>query len=187
MGHVFQHLGLDYIISNNGLQGYKHFMRNEGHFDIIITDLRMPVFSGQEMITKIRKYELKNQRSSKIPIIVVTGEADENEQSRCLNTLGAHYFINKPINFDTLYGALISLLTLSEGELEEIKENEEKISIKMEENIKLPKRVKHIIVIEDDTFLNTILTQFLQSADFMVDQCYSKSEVRFIYIYILNF
>ena len=197
MKQIFKHFGFRYVIANNGLEGYKAFTQEKHEFDVVITDLRMPVMSGQEMISKIRKQEEKMGKNIKVPIIVTTGESGEMERNRCINILGANNFINKPIKFENLY-ATLSLLLLTGPRakirgLEEVKE-EEKImgssDSSYEEDIprnlmKSKTLMKRILVIEDNKFLNSILTQFIQSSDFLVDQCYSKAEVIYIYIYIL--
>ena len=194
MKQIFQHLGLRYVIAKNGLEGYKKFMKEKKRFDVIITDLRMPVMSGQEMISKIRKLEEKRKINIKIPIIVTTGESGDNERNRCLNILGANYFINKPIKFEDLY-ATLSLLLFHKAPTKLFLEEETKEETKLQKSSKFSNQMntsnsmegitqKRILVIEDDKFLNSIFAQFIQSVDLFVDQCYSKAEVYYIYVYI---
>ena len=192
MKEILKHLGFEYVIANNGLEGFKKFKKKEfGYFDVIITDLRMRIMSGQEMIYKIREYENNHIRENEyhhVPIIVTSGDPGEREKSRCINILRANMFINKPIKFDELFSNLnLVILNSKLDGIEEEKKEEGKINILPEQtNIKNSALLtKRILIIEDDTFLNSILSQFLQSADYIVDQCYSKAGVCiYIYIYI---
>ena len=196
MKQILQHLGFSFTIAKNGQEGFKEYINSNGNFDVIITDLRMPVLSGQGMITKIRKYERRIsggdnwQNIQYVPIIITTGEVEEGERSRCLSHLGANQFINKPIKFENLYAILSLILSIdrpneSKCEEEKLSPQNQTTKNKLQIPLELNKQeITKILVIEDDKFLNSILTQFIQSGEFLVDQIYSKTEVEYIYIYI---
>ena len=63
---------------------------------MIFTDLRMPIMSGQEMIKKIREYEISKNLSS-TPIIIISGEPSEIEIDRCINQLKVNYLPSRYI------------------------------------------------------------------------------------------
>ena len=187
MKEILIHLGFKYKIAKNGLEGYKEFISERPkYFDVIITDLRMSIMSGKEMISKIRTFEEDSRNKEKVPIIVTTGDPNENERKKCIDSLGANLFINKPIKFEELYANLQLLLSNSSEEeyfIEESKEqNLYQKGAKINADIYSP--LQRILVIEDDKFLNSILTQFIQSAGYVVDQSYTKIDVNYIYIYI---
>lgn len=62
---------------------------------LIITDLKMPVISGLDLITSIKK--LKPSQ----PILVITGFADDEETAAALR-LGATAVLEKPLDIEQL-------------------------------------------------------------------------------------
>ena len=73
--------------ARNGREALSMF--EDGAFDLIITDLKMPVAGGIELIEKL------NDRGSEIPLIIMTAYATKDEAITALN-LGATFFIEKP-------------------------------------------------------------------------------------------
>jgi signal transduction histidine kinase/DNA-binding NarL/FixJ family response regulator len=94
--------------------------------DLIVTDLRMPVMDGLEMIEIIRASpELK-----KIKIIASSASAFDADKIRCM-TLGCDDFIAKPIEVPILFDKLSKLLSLEwietlEAQLSNDKDSSEK-------------------------------------------------------------
>jgi len=73
-------------------------------FDLIIADIRMPGMSGVEIIQAI--YEnLKKRNLSKIPVIFITGYADEEikQQAETLNPVA---YIYKPFDNTELFSKI---------------------------------------------------------------------------------
>lgn len=61
--------------------------------DIILTDLRMPLFDGQEFISLIRSSSLYRH----VPIVVLSSSEDSNLKVKCIDQ-GADDFIVKPFS-----------------------------------------------------------------------------------------
>ncbi len=61
----------------------------------LLLDLHMPGKGGQELL------EILIARESRIPVVVMTGNADAKSRSRALNT-GAMAFLEKPVDADIL-------------------------------------------------------------------------------------
>ncbi|MEA3498688.1 MAG: response regulator [Campylobacterota bacterium] len=80
----------------DGEDGLKKF--NEELPDIIISDIRMPNMSGNEMINKIKNI------NPNIPIIVVSGHGRLIDKEN-----KADLFLNKPIKFDKLLESIYNL------------------------------------------------------------------------------
>lgn len=80
----------------DGLDGIEKF--NEEKPDIVISDIRMPNMSGNEMIDKLKEI------SPDTPIIVVTGHGRMLKK-----TNKADLFLDKPIKFDKLIEAIHQL------------------------------------------------------------------------------
>ncbi|MBU1652161.1 response regulator, partial [bacterium] len=68
----------------------------EGEFDVVITDLRMPKLSGTELLEKIK------QKDPNCEVIVLTGFGSSESAIEALQK-GAHDYIKKPPNLDELY------------------------------------------------------------------------------------
>ena len=78
------------VVADNGKEGLEKFQQDE--FDLIITDLSMPVMDGITMIKEIRKI------NSTIPIVVTTAFGSQNEEVEKLQNIGMSAYIMKPID-----------------------------------------------------------------------------------------
>jgi two-component system chemotaxis response regulator CheY len=70
---------------------------NGGNFDLIITDLNMPVMDGLTMIEELRKLPAH----AGVPIIFLTTESDEGMKQRA-KAAGATGWLTKPFNPEQL-------------------------------------------------------------------------------------
>lgn len=77
-------------VADNGKEGLEKFKQSE--FDLIITDLSMPVMDGLTMIKEIRKI------NETIPIIVTTAFGSQNEEVEKLKSVGMSAYIMKPVD-----------------------------------------------------------------------------------------
>jgi DNA-binding NtrC family response regulator len=66
-----------------------HRVVQSSDVDLVVTDLRMPELSGDDVVQKVRTY------SQSLPVIVMSGHATPNDITR-LRQLGASAFIPKP-------------------------------------------------------------------------------------------
>src|ERR1700712_474535 len=79
-----------------------------GHrFDIILTDINMPIMDGLKLVKRIRSDETYKD----VPIIVVTTEGSQEDRSRAL-ALGANAYITKPIQGPQVVAKVKELLQL---------------------------------------------------------------------------
>jgi two-component system chemotaxis response regulator CheY len=76
--------------ASNGVDGLKK-LTSEG-FDLIFTDINMPVMDGLKLVSLVRKDASFNH----IPIVVITTEGAEEDRNRAF-TLGANEYITKPV------------------------------------------------------------------------------------------
>jgi two-component system, chemotaxis family, chemotaxis protein CheY len=63
-----------------------------GPFDIILTDINMPIMDGLKLVRRVRM----NPTYKDTPIVVITTEAAEEDRKRAMD-LGATAYITKPI------------------------------------------------------------------------------------------
>jgi DNA-binding NtrC family response regulator len=76
-----------------GDEGWKRFQK--GDIDLVITDLRMPGISGEELLKRI------SAETPGVPVIVLTGHGTvENAVTAMRN--GAYDFLTKPVNLERL-------------------------------------------------------------------------------------
>ncbi len=78
------------VVADNGKDGLEKFENDK--FDLVISDLAMPIMGGSEMIEKIRLID-KN-----IPIIVTTAYGSQNEEVENLTKIGMSDYVMKPVD-----------------------------------------------------------------------------------------
>ena len=93
---ILTDLGFEPFVAANGEEAYDFIAQGE-EFDIIITDMNMPVMDGMELVGKVRNtpgYE-------DIPVIMVTTESEASQQDLASKT-GVTAFVTKPFKPETL-------------------------------------------------------------------------------------
>jgi len=75
------------------------------HFDLIISDLKMPVMNGITFIKNVKK----DDRFKKIPLVVMTTSEEEEDMQQCNNLCVDGYFL-KSLNFKKYEQEVISIL-----------------------------------------------------------------------------
>ena len=91
--------------AEDGAAGLKRF--SEAEYDLVLTDLNMPLVDGLKLIRHIRAGE----RRRNVPIVVVTTEAGEGDRSRAM-ALGANAYLLKPIHAARVSSAVRDVLGL---------------------------------------------------------------------------
>jgi two-component system chemotaxis response regulator CheY len=76
-------------------------------FDIVVTDINMPIMDGLKLVKRIRSDETHKD----IPIIIITTEGSQEDRSRAL-ALGANAYITKPIQAPQVIAKVKELLKL---------------------------------------------------------------------------
>ena len=107
LGTALELEGYDVKLAENGEVGLK--LIEKGDIDLVITDLRMPGISGEEVIAKV------TGESPGIPVIVLTGHGSIDSAVTAMRN-GAYDFLTKPLNLDRLI--LIVKRALAGRELE---------------------------------------------------------------------
>ena len=74
-------------------------------FDIIITDINMPILDGLKLVKRLRADEAYKD----VPIIIITTEGAEEDRQRAL-ALGANAYITKPIQAPQVIAKVKELL-----------------------------------------------------------------------------
>ncbi|MEO6953211.1 MAG: response regulator [Polyangia bacterium] len=76
-------------------------------FDIILTDINMPIMDGLKLVRRIRSDDALKH----IPVIIITTEGAEEDRQRAL-ALGANTYITKPIQAPQVIAKVKELLAL---------------------------------------------------------------------------
>ncbi|HHP7241123.1 MAG TPA: response regulator [Cyclobacteriaceae bacterium] len=90
----------------NGKQVLKSLEKDD--YDLILMDINMPIMNGIECAREIRK--LKDKKKNAIPIIAITGNADNYTLEQFRNA-GINDFIPKPLNYDFLVDVVKKYIT----------------------------------------------------------------------------
>lgn len=75
-------------------------------YQLIITDMQMPYYSGLKVIEDIRS--LENYKNT--PVIALTGKIDFDELE--YKKLGFNHYMRKPLNINTLYNTIYKILRI---------------------------------------------------------------------------
>jgi two-component system chemotaxis response regulator CheY len=96
--------GLTVIEAQDGVDALRK-LAPPARFDIILTDINMPVMDGLKLVHRVRgDHDLKN-----VPIVVITTEGAEEDRRRAF-ALGASAYITKPIQAPQVIATVKELL-----------------------------------------------------------------------------
>ncbi|GAB7023849.1 HEAT repeat domain-containing protein [Salidesulfovibrio brasiliensis] len=101
---ILTDLGFEPFIATNGQEAFEFIEQGED-FDIILTDMNMPVMDGMELVGKVRN----TPGFEDTPIIMVTTESEGSQQNLAEKT-GVTAFITKPFKPDELKAKINELL-----------------------------------------------------------------------------
>jgi len=97
---------LKVVEADDGVDALKKL--SQQHFDILITDINMPMMDGLKLVSMVRKDEVHKE----IPIIIITTEGAQEDRQRALS-LGANAYITKPIQAPQVISKVKDLLKLA--------------------------------------------------------------------------
>ncbi len=99
MQRSFRRFPIELHCAYHGMQGIVEAVSRRP--DLIITDLKMPLASGEELIDCLSR----NPATTHTPIVVLTGQAVSRKATRSLGS-GVHEVLEKPLVFDDLLEAI---------------------------------------------------------------------------------
>ena len=89
--------------ADDGVDGLKKLAT--GKFDIILTDINMPIMDGLKLVKRVRTDPIHKD----VPIVIITTESAEEDRQRAL-ALGANAYITKPIQAPQVIAKVRELL-----------------------------------------------------------------------------
>jgi two-component system chemotaxis response regulator CheY len=92
--------------ADDGVDGLRKLAT--GRFDIILTDINMPIMDGLKLVKRVRS----DPTHKDVPIIIITTESSEEDRRRALQ-LGANAYITKPIQAPQVIAKVRELLKMA--------------------------------------------------------------------------
>ena len=82
--------GLEVVEAGDGLDALRKIAG--ARFDIILTDINMPILDGLKLVKRLRSDEAYRD----VPVVIITTESAEEDRQRAL-ALGATAYLTKPV------------------------------------------------------------------------------------------
>ena len=96
---------LDVVEADDGVDGLNKL--SAGKFDLVITDINMPIMDGLKLVKRIRTDAVHRD----VPIMIITTEGAAEDRQRALQ-LGANAYITKPIQAPQVISKVKELLNI---------------------------------------------------------------------------
>ncbi len=103
---ALERIGVHAVEANDGAHGWRQLAT--ARFDIILTDVNMPVMDGLKLIAMVRSGGLHQ----KTPIVVITTESAEADRQRA-ESLGASAYLAKPVQSHLVVDTVKRLLQMA--------------------------------------------------------------------------
>lgn len=103
---------LDYLFGTGDVDNIPHYSSL-----LILLDLNLPVLDGYQVLKHLKE----DERTKRIPIIILTTTDDAREVSKCYE-LGCNIYVTKPVEYDKFseairkLGLFLSVVTVPDGE-----------------------------------------------------------------------
>jgi len=124
--------------ASNGAEALEKFLHDS--YDIVLTDMLMPIMNGLELIENIR------QHSEKQEVIVLSADTDSETLSKCIQ-LGVTGYLIKPIDFNQV----LTVLDQSIDKLNAFRENE---VYKTQLESLVHERTEKVLLLQDEQISN---------------------------------
>jgi len=95
---VMTHFGYDVMLASDGAEGME-ILSNGHRFDVVLTDIGMPIVSGHSVAEHIR-----NSERPETPIVAITGQ-----DSQAINRDLFNFVLIKPFRMEALVDVVNSL------------------------------------------------------------------------------
>jgi len=103
-------LGYEVTLAKDGSQAIKIW--EQGDFNLVITDINMPIMNGYELLSLIRQSAAKSHQNTKV--LAMTANALPEEQKR-ISESGFNGYISKPTSISDLQAILLATTDTSQN------------------------------------------------------------------------
>jgi CheY-like chemotaxis protein len=101
--------GHDIVTAQDGAEALEILIREQGAFDLLLTDIQMPVMDGIALaLSAARDFP-------RLTILLMTGFADQRERASNLNAI-AHDVVTKPFSVADIRAAVADALAAGKAE-----------------------------------------------------------------------
>ncbi len=97
--------GYQVTTASHGKEGLDRFLDTPDEFDLILSDIQMPVMDGLEVLKQLR------HKDYDVPVIIMTGHSELEKSIQALR-LGAFDYLLKPLDLSQLYTTLQKLKSI---------------------------------------------------------------------------
>jgi len=105
---MLESMGVHVMLANDGQQAVQ--LTQEGRFDCVLMDMRMPVMDGLQATRLIRG----NADTARLPVVGLTANAASEDHALCIEA-GMLAVVTKPINPPLLFATLAQVLAGNRG------------------------------------------------------------------------
>ena len=116
MGEILEELFKRVVVTSNGqeaLEIYQEASKETKGFDLVISDIQMPVMDGVALSKNIR------EANEKQPIMILSAHSDSDYLVQLIN-IGISKFLSKPINHDDFFSILYDESKKINGQISEL-------------------------------------------------------------------
>jgi two-component system chemotaxis response regulator CheY len=105
--YALQKMGGEVVCTEaqDGADGFKKLTQAPSDFDIVLTDINMPLMDGLKLISLIRSQPAR----ARVPIVVITTESAAEDRARAMS-LGASAYLVKPVQAQQVVDTVRELL-----------------------------------------------------------------------------
>lgn len=101
--------GVNIVEADDGVDALKKMQNAPKPFDIVLTDINMPIMDGLKLVKRLRDDAVYKA----VPIVIITTEGAAEDRARGL-ALGANAYITKPIQAQVVIDQVKQLLKITE-------------------------------------------------------------------------
>ncbi|MBM0104685.1 response regulator [Steroidobacter sp. S1-65] len=100
---LLKYQGYEVVVAADGIEAWYAVLT--GDFDLVLTDVEMPLLDGIELTRRIRR----DPRFERLPVLIACDKGNLQQRWRCFDA-GANYYVIKGTFHDTLVEAVATLI-----------------------------------------------------------------------------
>lgn len=111
IAYFLRTMGATVVVVNDGREALSTLEQAQAKgcpFDLLVTDIQMPVMDGYELAQTLRS------KGSSLPILAVTANATTDDREKCFRA-GCDQYVSKPVDRGVLISACVDLIRRARG------------------------------------------------------------------------